>query len=221
MQKYTNLYSNVIIYKLELNWVYLFFYNYMLNIILFGKPGSGKGTQASLIKDKYSLIHISTGDVFRKNISKNTDLGLLAKGYMEKGELVPDQVTVDMLKDEINNYMPCNGFIFDGFPRTTFQAKELDNLLLEKSLKIDLTIALDVDNNSLIDRLLERGKSSGRADDQSVEKINMRLQEYDNKTKPLIEYYNDQNKFYSINGIGSLEQITLRIVEVIEDYNND
>lgn len=221
MQKYTNLYSNVIIYKLELNWVYLFFYNHMLNIILFGKPGSGKGTQASLIKDKYSLIHISTGDVFRKNMSNKTDLGLLAKGYMEKGELVPDQVTVDMLKDEINNFMPCNGFIFDGFPRTTFQAKELDNLLLEKSLKIDLTIALDVDNNSLIDRLLERGKSSGRADDQSVEKINMRLQEYDNKTKPLIEYYNDQNKFYSINGIGSLEQITSRIVEVIEDYNND
>ncbi|MAR62342.1 MAG: adenylate kinase [Flavobacteriaceae bacterium] len=193
----------------------------MLNIILFGKPGSGKGTQASLIKDKYSLIHISTGDVFRKNMSNNTDLGLLAKGYMEKGELVPDQVTVDMLKDEINNFMPCNGFIFDGFPRTTFQAKELDNLLLEKSLKIDLTIALDVDNNSLIERLLERGKSSGRADDQSVEKINMRLQEYDNKTKPLIEYYNDQNKFYSVDGIGSLEQITSRIVEVIEEYNND
>ena len=221
MQKYTNLYSNVIIYKLELNWVYFFFYNHMLNIILFGKPGSGKGTQASLIKDKYSLIHISTGDVFRKNMSNNTDLGLLAKGYMEKGELVPDQVTVDMLKDEINNFMPCNGFIFDGFPRTTFQAKELDNLLLEKSLKIDLTIALDVGNNSLIDRLLERGKSSGRADDQSVEKINMRLQEYDNKTKPLIEYYNDQNKFYSVDGIGSLEQITSRIVEVIEEYNND
>jgi len=193
----------------------------MLNIILFGKPGSGKGTQASLIKDKYSLIHISTGDVFRKNMSNNTDLGLLAKGYMDKGELVPDKVTVDMLKDEINNFMPCNGFIFDGFPRTTFQAKELDSLLLEKSLKIDLIIALDVDNNSLIDRLLTRGKSSGRADDQSVEKINMRLQEYDNKTKPLIEYYNDQNKFYSINGIGSLEQIKSRIVEVIEDYNND
>ncbi len=193
----------------------------MLNIILFGKPGSGKGTQASLIKDKYSLKHISTGDVFRKNMSNNTDLGLLAKGFMEKGELVPDKVTVDMLKDEINNFMPCNGFIFDGFPRTTFQAKELDSLLLEKSLKIDLIIALDVDNNSLIDRLLTRGKSSGRADDQSVEKINMRLQEYDNKTKPLIEYYNDQNKFYSINGIGSLEQIKSRIVEVIEDYNND
>jgi len=193
----------------------------MLNIILFGKPGSGKGTQASFIKDKYSLIHISTGDVFRKNMSNNTELGLLAKGYMEKGELVPDIVTVNMLKDEINSFMPCNGFIFDGFPRTTFQAKELDNLLLDKSLKIDLTIALDVDNNSLIERLLERGKSSGRVDDQSVEKINIRLKEYDNKTKPLIDYYNDQNKFYSVNGIGSLEQITSRIEEVIEEFNNE
>jgi adenylate kinase len=193
----------------------------MLNIILFGKPGSGKGTQASFIKDKYSLIHISTGDVFRKNMSNKTELGLLAKGYMDKGELVPDIVTVDMLKDEINSFMPCNGFIFDGFPRTTFQAKELDNLLLEKSLKIDLTIALDVDNNSLIERLLERGKSSGRVDDQSFEKINIRLKEYDNKTKPLINYYNDQNKFYSVNGIGSLEQITSRIEEVIEEFNND
>lgn len=193
----------------------------MLNIILFGKPGSGKGTQASFIKDKYSLIHISTGDVFRKNMSNNTELGLLAKGYMEKGELVPDIVTVNMLKDEINSFMPCNGFIFDGFPRTTFQAKELDDLLLDKSLKIDLTIALDVDNNSLIERLLERGKSSGRVDDQSVEKINIRLKEYDNKTKPLIDYYNDQNKFYSVNGIGSLEQITSRIEEVIEEFNNE
>lgn len=193
----------------------------MLNIILFGKPGSGKGTQASFIKDKYSLIHISTGDVFRKNMSNNTELGLLAKEYMEKGELVPDIVTVNMLKDEINNFMPCNGFIFDGFPRTTFQAKELDNLLLDKSLNIDLTIALDVDNNSLIERLLERGKSSGRVDDQSVEKINIRLKEYDNKTEPLIDYYNDQNKFYSVNGIGSLEQITSRIEEVIEEFNND
>lgn len=197
------------------------FYNHMLNIILFGKPGSGKGTQASFIKDKYSLIHISTGDVFRKNMSNNTELGLLAKGYMEKGELVPDLVTVNMLKDEINSFMPCNGFIFDGFPRTTFQAKELDNLLLDKSLKIDLTIALDVDNNSLIERLLERGKSSGRVDDQSVEKINIRLKEYDNKTKPLIDYYNDQNKFYSVNGFGSLEQITSRIEEVIEEFNNE
>ena len=112
----------------------------MLNIIIFGKPGSGKGTQASLIKDKYSLTHISTGDVFRKNISNKTDLGLLAKRYMDKGELVPDQVTVDMLNQEIINFLPCNGFIFDGYPRTTFQAKKLDKLLQKDSLKIDLII---------------------------------------------------------------------------------
>ena len=140
---------------------------------------------------------------------------------MDKGELVPDQVTVDMLSHEIDNFLPCNGFIFDGFPRTTFQAKALDNLLSSQSQKIDLIIALDVDNNSLIERLLERGKSSGRVDDQSVEKINIRLKEYDNKTKPLIDYYNDQNKFYSVNGIGSLEQITSRIEEVIEEFNNE
>ena len=188
----------------------------MFNLVLFGKPGAGKGTQAEFLKAKYNLVHISTGDLFRKNIKNKKALGILAKSYMDKGDLVPDQVTIDMLEEEVDNNSQSFGFIFDGFPRTTFQAKELDNLLLEKSLKIDLTIALDVDNNSLIERLLERGKSSGRADDQSVEKINMRLQEYDNKTKPLIEYYNDQNKFYSVDGIGSLEQITSRIVEVID-----
>jgi|TARA_B100001093_G_scaffold479015_1_gene507664 adenylate kinase len=193
----------------------------MLNIIIFGKPGSGKGTQASLIKDKYSLTHISTGDVFRKNISNKTDLGLLAKRYMDKGELVPDQVTVDMLNQEIVNFLPCNGFIFDGFPRTTFQAKKLDKLLQKDSLKIDLIIALDVDNTTLTERLLERGKSSGRSDDQSVQKINFRLLEYDTKTKPLIDFYKLQNKFFLINGIGSLKEISSRIIGVIEDYNND
>ncbi len=193
----------------------------MLNIIIFGKPGSGKGTQASLIKDKYSLTHISTGDVFRKNISNKTDLGLLAKRYMDKGELVPDQVTIDMLNQEIVNFLPCNGFIFDGFPRTTFQAKKLDKLLQKDSLKIDLIIALDVDNTTLTERLLKRGKSSGRSDDQSVQKINFRLYEYDTKTKPLINFYKLQNKFFLINGIGSLKEISSRIIGVIEDYNND
>ncbi len=193
----------------------------MLNIIIFGKPGSGKGTQASIIKDKYSLQHISTGDVFRKNMSSKTDLGLLAKGYMDKGELVPDQVTIDMLSHEIDNFLPCKGFIFDGFPRTTFQAKALDNLLLSESQKIDLIIALDVDNTTLTERLLQRGKSSGRADDQSVEKINIRLQEYDNKTKPLVTFYKQQNKFFSVEGIGSLQDITSRIIHVIDKYTND
>ena len=193
----------------------------MLNLILFGKPGSGKGTQASLIKNKYNLVHISTGDVFRKNMSNKTDLGMLAKGYMEKGELVPDEVTVNMLKEELEYHLPCEGFIFDGFPRTSYQAEKLDALLTKYSLNINLTIALDVDNETLIKRLLNRGKSSGRADDQSEDKINKRLQEYDKKTKPLIEFYTKQNKYKSINGIGEMDDITARIVNLLDNYLND
>ncbi len=193
----------------------------MLNLILFGKPGSGKGTQASLIKNKYDLVHISTGDVFRKNMSNKTDLGMLAKGYMEKGELVPDEVTVNMLKEELEDHLPCEGFIFDGFPRTTYQAEKLDVLLSKYSLNIHLTVALDVDNGTLIERLLNRGKSSGRADDQSEDKINIRLQEYDKKTKPLIEFYTKQNKYKSINGMGDLDDITIRIVNLLDNYLND
>jgi adenylate kinase len=193
----------------------------MLNLILFGKPGSGKGTQASLIKNKYNLVHISTGDVFRKNMSNKTDLGMLAKGYMEKGELVPDEVTVNMLKEELEYHLPCEGFIFDGFPRTSYQAEKLDALLTKYSLNIHLTIALDVDNETLIKRLLNRGKSSGRADDQSEDKINKRLQEYDKKTKPLIEFYTKQNKYKSINGIGEMDDITARIVNLLDNYLND
>lgn len=193
----------------------------MLNLILFGKPGSGKGTQASLIKNKYNLVHISTGDVFRKNMTNKTDLGMLAKGYMEKGELVPDEVTVNMLKEELEDHLPCEGFIFDGFPRTSYQAEKLDALLTKYSLNIHLTIALDVDKETLIKRLLNRGKSSGRADDQSEDKINKRLQEYDKKTKPLIEFYTKQNKYKSINGIGEMDDITARIVNLLDNYLND
>ena len=203
------------------NWYICVIKNNMLNLILFGKPGSGKGTQASLIKNKYSLVHISTGDVFRKNMSNKTDLGMLAKGYMEKGELVPDEVTVNMLKEELEYHLPCDGFIFDGFPRTSYQAEKLDALLTKYSLNIHLTIALDVDNETLIKRLLNRGKSSGRADDQSEDKINKRLQEYDKKTKPLIEFYTKQNKYKSINGIGEMDDITARIVNLLDNYLND
>lgn len=203
------------------NWYICVIKNNMLNLILFGKPGSGKGTQASLIKNKYNLVHISTGDVFRKNMSNKTDLGMLAKGYMEKGELVPDEVTVNMLKEELEDHLPCEGFIFDGFPRTSYQAEKLDVLLTKYSLNIHLTIALDVDNETLIKRLLNRGKSSGRADDQSEDKINKRLQEYDKKTKPLIEFYTKQNKYKSINGIGEMDDITARIVNLLDNYLND
>lgn len=203
------------------NWYICVIKNNMLNLILFGKPGSGKGTQASLIKNKYNLVHISTGDVFRKNMSNKTDLGMLAKVYMEKGELVPDEVTVNMLKEELEDHLPCEGFIFDGFPRTSYQAEKLDALLTKYSLNIHLTIALDVDNQTLIKRLLNRGKISGRADDQSEDKINKRLQEYDKKTKPLIEFYTKQNKYKSINGIGEMDEITARIVNLLDNYLND
>ena len=188
----------------------------MLNIIIFGKPGSGKGTQASLIKENYNLIHISTGDVFRKNTSQGTDLGKVAVQFMSKGELVPDEITISMLKEEIKSFMPCNGFIFDGFPRTIIQAESLDDLLKSMELNIDMVVALDVENNILIERLLNRGKTSGRSDDKSEEKINKRLEEYDNKTKPLIDFYKNQKKFISINGVGDLNDVTTRLISIID-----
>ena len=193
----------------------------MLNVIIFGKPGSGKGTQASMIKDKYGLTHISTGDVFRKNISEGTKLGNIAKQYMSKGELVPDEITIAMLESEILGFVPCNGFILDGFPRTILQAKSLDKLLINLNLKIDLVIGLDVPNNKLVNRLLHRGKTSGRNDDQSEDKINKRLEEYDKKTKPLIVFYKNQNKFYSIDGVGSLNDVNNRLIDVVESKKND
>lgn len=188
----------------------------MINLILFGKPGSGKGTQAEFVKNKYGLVHISTGDVFRYNISKQTELGLLAKSYMEKGDLVPDNVTIKMLEAEVNKSLNANGFIFDGFPRTTHQAEILDDFLKNKDLSITMTIALEVDEAILIERLINRGKESGRIDDQDKSKIKNRFDEYNNKTSQLIEYYKHQNKFYSVEGTGEIEQITQRIYNLID-----
>lgn len=188
----------------------------MINLILFGKPGSGKGTQAEFVKNKYGLVHISTGDVFRYNISKQTELGLLAKSYMEKGDLVPDNVTIKMLEAEVNKSPNANGFIFDGFPRTTHQAEILDDFLKKKDLSITMTIALEVDEAILIERLINRGKESGRIDDQDKSKIKNRFDEYNNKTSQLIEYYKHQNKFYSVEGTGEIEQITQRIYNLID-----
>jgi adenylate kinase len=188
----------------------------MINLILFGKPGSGKGTQAEFVKNKYGLVHISTGDVFRYNISKQTELGLLAKSYMEKGDLVPDNVTIKMLEAEVNKSRNANGFIFDGFPRTTHQAEILDDFLKKKELSITMTIALEVDEAILIERLINRGKESGRIDDQDKSKIKNRFDEYNNKTSQLIEYYKHQNKFYSVEGTGEIEQITQRIYNLID-----
>ena len=189
----------------------------MVNLILFGKPGSGKGTQAEFVKRKYDLVHISTGDLFRNNISNNTDLGLLAKSYMDKGDLVPDEVTIKMLEAEVNKHPNANGFIFDGFPRTTIQAEILDQFLSTLKLSISMTIALEVDENLLIDRLINRGKDSGRADDQDRSKIQNRFEEYNNKTYPLINYYKNQNKFFEVNGVGDINEISSRIFNTIDN----
>ena len=192
------------------------FNNTMINLILFGKPGSGKGTQAEFVKSKYDLIHISTGDVFRYNISQQTDLGILAKSYMEKGDLVPDNVTIKMLEAEVNKSPDANGFIFDGFPRTTIQAEMLDEFLQTKDLSISMTIALEVDEDILIERLINRGKESGRVDDQDKSKIQNRFEEYNKKTSTLIDYYKNQKKFYTVQGLGKINEITQRIYNLID-----
>lgn len=188
----------------------------MINIVLFGKPGAGKGTQAEFLKGKYNLVHLSTGDIFRFNIKNDTELGQLAKTFMDKGDLVPDEVTIKMLQSEVDKNPEAKGFLFDGFPRTIAQAEALDAFLSSKQQEITATIALEADDEILVKRLLERGKTSGRADDQDEEKIRNRYQEYNEKTAPLMDYYKGQNKFYPVNGIGSIEEITERLSKVIE-----
>ena len=191
----------------------------MKNIVLFGPPGAGKGTQAELLKGKYNLVHISTGDVFRFNIKNQTELGVLAKTYMDKGDLVPDEVTINMLEAEVDKNVDANGFIFDGFPRTEAQAGALDTFLETKNMKVNATIALEAEDDILVKRLLERGQTSGRTDDQDEEKIRNRFDEYNQKTAPLRDYYQGQQKFHSINGIGTIEEITARLTSLIERLN--
>jgi len=188
----------------------------MINIVLFGKPGAGKGTQADFLKGKYNLTHLSTGDIFRFNIQNSTELGKLAKSYMDKGDLVPDEVTIKMLEDSVNKNSDTKGFLFDGFPRTLAQAEALDAFLATKNWEVTATIALEADDEILVKRLLERGKTSGRIDDQDEDKIRNRYQEYNEKTAPLMDYYKKQNKFYPVNGIGSIAEITERLSTVIE-----
>ena len=188
----------------------------MINIVLFGKPGAGKGTQAEFLKAKYNLTHLSTGDIFRFNIKNETDLGNLAKTYMDKGDLVPDSVTIQMLQSEVDKNPMASGFLFDGFPRTLAQAKALDEFLENKNQKVTATIALEADDEILVRRLLERGKTSGRSDDQDEKKIRNRYDEYNEKTAPLMNYYKDRDKFHAVNGIGSIEEITHRLSRVID-----
>ena len=191
----------------------------MKNFVLFGKPGSGKGTQAEHLSEKYKLYHISTGDLFRKNISQNTNLGLLAQSYMDKGELVPDEVTIKMLENEIKENTQSKGFLFDGFPRTIAQAESLDKFLNSIDMQINATIALDVDEEELISRIIDRGKTSNRSDDQDIEKIQNRFNEYNMKTSTLSKYYKDQKKFFEVDGSGSVDEITKRLFDLIDSFN--
>ncbi|MEY2630990.1 MAG: adenylate kinase [Bacteroidota bacterium] len=190
----------------------------MINIVLFGKPGAGKGTQAEFLKEKYNLTHLSTGDIFRYNIKNDTALGQLAKTYMDKGDLVPDEVTIQMLQSEVDKNPQSAGFLFDGFPRTLAQAEALDQFLEAKGQNITATVALEADDNILVARLLERGKTSGRPDDQDEEKIRNRYQEYNEKTAPLMDYYKAQGKFHAVNGIGTIEEVTERLTNVFDKF---
>jgi len=188
----------------------------MTNLVLFGPPGAGKGTQANFLKEKYKLVHISTGDVFRYNIKNETELGLHAKSFMDKGQLVPDDVTIKMLGAEVDNNAEANGFIFDGFPRTVAQAEALGILLKEKNTEVSAMIALEVDDEVLVQRLLERGKTSGRKDDANEEVIRNRIRIYYEETAILKQFYLKEDKYFGVDGVGSITEITERISKVID-----
>ena len=179
----------------------------MINIVLFGKPGAGKGTQAEFLKEKYNLTHLSTGDIFRYNIKNDTALGKLAKSYMDKGDLVPDEVTIKMLESEVDKNPHSAGFLFDGFPRTTAQCIALDALLEKKSNEINVVLALEVSEEELVKRLLGRGLTSGRSDDTNESVIRARIQEYNDKTTAVATYYAQFNKVVSVKGEGTVESI--------------
>ncbi|MBL0049621.1 MAG: adenylate kinase [Bacteroidetes bacterium] len=187
----------------------------MLNIVLFGPPGAGKGTQSTKLIDKYQLVHLSTGDILRAEIANATALGMEAKKLMDQGLLVPDEVVIGMISSKLDANKQAKGFIFDGFPRTTAQAQALDKLLSEKSTAISMMLALEVEDEELTRRLLKRGIDSGRADDQNEEIVRKRIVEYNTKTAPLKEYYSAQGKFISINGTGSVEAIFTALCEKI------
>lgn len=186
-----------------------------LNIVLFGPPGAGKGTQSAFLIKKYNLAHLSTGDLLRAEIKAESTLGLKAKELMDIGELVPDEVVIGMIKNAIEEHVEADGFIFDGFPRTKAQAEALDEMLEFRKEPIVAMLALEVTEEELVKRLLGRGATSDRKDDSTEDIIRNRIREYEKKTARLKDYYSDQGKFKAIDGIGSLEDITKRLVEAI------
>ena len=187
----------------------------MLNIILFGPPGAGKGTQSEKLISKYQLVHLSTGDIFRTNIKGATSLGMLAKSFMDKGQLVPDEVTIQMLQDHADKYKDPKGYIFDGFPRTQAQASALDEFLNSRNTSITMMLALEVEEEELKKRLLIRGKDSGRSDDTDPAIIQNRINVYNNETAPVKEFYLKQDKYFGILGVGSIDDIFKRICDTI------
>lgn len=189
----------------------------MINLVLFGPPGSGKGTQSVKLQEKYQLMHVSTGDLFRMHMRENTDLGVKAKSYIEKGNLVPDEVTIGMMNDKIESHPEAKGFIFDGFPRTAAQAEALDEFLNAKDSPISKMIALDVDDEELVKRLLNRGKDSGRADDQDESIIQNRIDVYNEKTLPVASYYDNQGKYVAVKGVGTIDEIFDRLCAVVDE----
>lgn len=189
----------------------------MINIVLFGPPGSGKGTQAQNLIQKFNLKQISTGDLFRFNMKNDTELGKLAKSYIDKGELVPDQVTTDMLIDEIRKPTDAAGFIFDGYPRTAVQTEALEKIVKEElNDEIDVCLSLVVEDKILVERLLKRGEISGRSDDSNVEIIENRIKEYYAKTAEVAELYKQQGKYVEINGVGDIDEISEKLFAEVE-----
>ena len=188
----------------------------MFNIILFGPPGSGKGTQSEKLIDKYGLIHLSTGNLLREEISNKTKLGLEAKQFMDNGQLVPDSVVIGMIRSAIGSNPDARGFLFDGFPRTVAQSEALDELLAENHAEINLVLALQVGEDELIGRLLNRGKTSGRSDDVNEEVIRARIVEYENKTSPVAGYYDQFDKVVRIKGEGDIDDIFDALTDEIE-----
>ena len=190
----------------------------MLNIILFGPPGAGKGTQSAYLVEHYGLVHLSTGDIFRANIKGGTELGQLAQSYMNQGQLVPDDVTIRMLESEVDKHQQAKGFIFDGFPRTTAQAEALDVFLNGRETPVSCMLALDVAEEELKTRLLARAETSGRPDDADPAVIQKRIDVYNAETAPVASHYAAQGKFTGVDGIGTIEEITERLQAAIPNH---